>query len=138
MIRVAKADEMDIVRGLCREYATSIGLAEIGDVPGGYAPILLALHKGEPVGCAALRDLGGGCGEMKRLYVRPAAQGAGLGRSLTVRIVAEARARGFRLLRLDTLPSMGRAIALYGAIGFQEIPPYGGNPPGAICFELAL
>lgn len=137
---------MDIVRALFREYAASIGDAicfqaferELAGLPGSYSPILLASDGGDLVGCVALRGLGDGCGEMKRLYIRPGARGAGLGRRLTERIIAEAKARGFGALRLDTLPSMERAIALYRAMGFREIPPYGGNPPEALCFELAL
>jgi putative acetyltransferase len=78
-------------------------------------------------GCAALRRLGDGIGEM-----------SGPGRRLINQIIVEAKKSGYRLLRLDTLPSMHRAIALCRAIGFREIPPYGDNPAEAICFELAL
>ena len=85
-----------------------------------------------------MRDIGDGIGEMKRLYVRPAFQGTGLGRALVERVIAEAKAAGYRALRLDTLPMMERAIALYRSLGFREIPPYGDNPPEAICFELPL
>lgn len=75
---------------------------------------------------------------MKRLYIRPTFQGSGRGRLLAERIIEEAKAAGFQLLRLDTLPSMENAIRLYRKLGFREIPPYGDHPPEAICFELKL
>jgi ribosomal protein S18 acetylase RimI-like enzyme len=75
---------------------------------------------------------------MKRLYIRPAFQGPGLGRMLVEQIIEEAKAADCQFLRLDTLPIMERAIALYRTFGFREIPPYGDHPPEAICFELTL
>jgi carbonic anhydrase len=137
---------MDAVRGLFREYAQWVGSPicfaaferEMGNLPGEYAPLLVALASGQLAGCAGLRSLGEGTGEMKRLYVRPAFQGKGLGRMLVDRIVAEAKAAGHRRLVLDTLPVMEGAIGLYRSLGFREIPAYGDNPPEAICFELPL
>ncbi|HEU5023069.1 MAG TPA: GNAT family N-acetyltransferase [Bryobacteraceae bacterium] len=146
MIRRASPDELDVVRELFREYGEFVGRPicferferEIASLPGEYICLLIAEESGQLAGCAALREIGGGAAEMKRLYVRPAFQGRGLGRLLTERIIREARDSGHRLLRLDTLPVMGSALALYRSLGFREIPPYGGNPPEAICFELPL
>jgi ribosomal protein S18 acetylase RimI-like enzyme len=137
---------MDTVRELFREYAQVVGspicferfAREMAELPGQYSPLLLALVSEQPAGCASLRKIGDGIGEMKRLYIRPAFQGKGIGRLLAERIIAEAKASGVHLLRLDTLPSMEGAIHLYRKLGFQEIPPYGDNPPEAICFELKL
>jgi len=128
---------MDAARKLFREYAEWVG-REMVNLPGEYLPLLLAFDSDTLAGCAGLRKIGDGIGEMKRLYVRPAFQGRGYGRQLLDRIIVEAKTAGYSLLRLDTLPVMERAIALYLAVGFHEIPRYGDNPPDAICFELAL
>jgi len=146
VIRCVQPDEMDAVRELFREYAEWVGSSicfgsfakEMAELPGRYSPLLIALHDGQVAGCAALRQIDPGIGEMKRLYVRPAFQGIGLGRALLERVIAEAEAAGYQALRLDTLPKMERAIALYCSLGFREIPAYGDNPPKAICFELKL
>jgi ribosomal protein S18 acetylase RimI-like enzyme len=137
VIRCAQPDEMDAVRELFREYAEWVGDPTLAELPGRNA-VLIAFHADQLAGCAVLREIGDGIGEMKRLYVRPAFQRCGLGRSLMERVIAEAKGAGYRALRLDTLPMMERAIALYRAFHFREIPPYGDNPPEAICFELPL
>jgi len=146
LIRPARPDELDTIRDLFREYGEFVGSPicfenferEIAALPGEYICLLVAEESGQLAGCAALREIGESIAEMKRLYVRPAFQGRGLGRLLTERIIAEARAMGHQLLRLDTLRVMESALALYRRLGFREIPPYGGNPPEAICFELPL
>jgi GNAT superfamily N-acetyltransferase len=149
-IRGAQADDIRAVQVIFREYAEWVGdhicfqtfAREVADLPGRYEPpegrLLIALVDDRLAGCAALRKLGPGICEMKRLYVRPAFRGAGLGRLLVEQIIAEARGAGFQFLRLDSLPRMERAMNLYRAFGFREIPRYGDNPESAICFELAL
>ena len=146
MIRPGQPGEIDAVRELFREYARVVGSPicfesferEISSLPGEYSCLLVVEESGQLAGCAALRSIGEGIAEMKRLYVRPAFQGRGLGRLLTERIIHEARESGHKRICLDTLPLMGSALALYRSLGFREIPPYGSNPPEAICFELPL
>jgi putative acetyltransferase len=110
-------------------------------LPGAYAPpsgrLLLATVNQEPAGCVALRQLGDGVCEMKRLWVRPPFRCLGVGRRLAEAIVDEARSIGYSCMRLDTVASMTAAIALYRRLGFVEISPYCGNPlPGAKFMEL--
>jgi GNAT superfamily N-acetyltransferase len=138
--------QLDEARAILCEYAEWVGDAicfaafetELANLPGRYAPLLLAWEDRQIAACAALREFAPGIGEMKRLYVRPQYRGQGLGRALTERIIDESRAAGHQLLRLDTLPKMQAAIPLYRALGFREIPRYGDNPEAAICFELTL
>jgi putative acetyltransferase len=102
--------------------------AELASLPGEYAPpggaLLLASVDGEPAGCVALRDLGGGACEMKRMFVYPALHGKGVGRVLGESILEEARALGHRTMRLDTSIRQHEAIALYRRLGFRDIEPY--------------
>jgi len=143
---------LEQVRSLFLDYAASLGFSlcfqgfdeELRALPGMYAPprgrLLLAVEDGNPAGCVGLHEWDGDAAEMKRLYVAPAYRGRGLGRVLTEAALTEARAIGYRRIRLDTIPSlMQPAIALYRELGFREIPPYRENPiPGALYFELPL
>lgn len=139
------------VRTLFGEYAALVAEAlcfqnfdaELAALPGEYAPpggVLLIARDGDaPAGCVALRRLDAGTGEMKRMYVREAYRGSGLGRRLAVAVIEEARKRKYARLVLDTLPKLTQAIALYRDLGFRETGPYLASPtPCAICFELKL
>lgn len=152
LTQVQRASEVDEARVLFREYAASLGIdlcfqnfdKEVAGLPGDYAPpsgrLYLATENDEVAGCIALRKIGDDTCEMKRLYVRPAFRGTGLGRKLTERIIADARAIGYERLRLDTLPGkMDQAIVLYRSLGFKNIAPYYDNPYDDMAFmELEL
>lgn len=142
-------EALALVRRLFVEYAASLEVdltfqgfdEELAGLPGAYARpgggLLLAFDGEEPAGCVAFRPLESGVSEMKRLYVRPGARGAGWGRRLAERVVSEARAEGYERMRLDTLPSMPAALGLYLGMGFREIPSYRHNPVAGTRFYRA-
>ncbi len=151
LVSLQGQEGLEEIRRLFVEYAESLGIdlefqgfdAELEGLPGRYAPpegaLILVLVEGRAAGCVALRRIEDGICEMKRLYVRQAYRGLGLGGALATRAIEEARARGYRLMRLDTLPSMQAAMGLYAALGFCPIEPYTYNPiEGARYLELAL
>ena len=153
-IRVARsAADMGEAAALFLEYATGLPVdlgfqgfgAELAELPGKYAPpegelLLAGDDGGASLGCVALRALeDAGICEMKRLYVRPAGRGLGIGQALVAAVIAAAEARGYAEMRLDSMPMMTKAIALYRRFGFVEIPAYCYNPvPGTVCLAKRL
>jgi ribosomal protein S18 acetylase RimI-like enzyme len=144
-------DDLKTARDLFEQYAHSLGFdlgfqdfaAELGNLPGKYAPphgrLLLAKQDDRIVGCVALRKLEENICEMKRLYVIPSARGQGIGRKLAETIIAQAKAMGYKHMRLDTVASMQAANRLYSSLGFRPIAPYRYNPlEGAQFYELSL
>jgi len=144
-------EHVPTVRTLFREYADGLGVdlgfqgfeRELAELPGDYVPppgrLLLAFAGDEAAGCVALRPFEPGVCELKRLYVRAAYRGTGLGRRLAEAIVDAGRVAGYDRMRLDTLPTMTAARELYRSLGFTEIEAYRPNPVhGTTYFELAL
>ena len=151
LVDAHQGDVLEVVRALFVEYAASLGFdlafqnfaAELDALPWEYAPpaggLLLAMEAAAAAGCVALRRLDADVCEMKRLYVRPVFRGRAIGRALATTVVEQARRKGYRRMRLDTLPSMTAAVALYRSLGFVEIAPYRPNPiEGARFMELTL
>jgi GNAT superfamily N-acetyltransferase len=140
-------DNLEVARALFRAYAASLPFsldfqgfaAELAGLPEPYSPpdgsLFIAKQGGGAIGIVGLKPLVPGIAEIKRLYVVPEARGTGLGRTLAERALAEAKVKGYERVRLDThRPSMGAAMALYRALGFVEIVPYGPNPDGQFAF----
>ncbi|GAB2525516.1 MULTISPECIES: GNAT family N-acetyltransferase [unclassified Simplicispira] len=137
-------EHLAVLRDLFQEYADSLSIdlcfqqfdTELATLPGEYADprgaLLLALVDGAPAGCCALRPLDTAdypnASEMKRLFVRKAFRGFGLGRQLAEATLDAARQRGYACVLLDTLDDMESARALYTDLGFTDIPPYYHNP----------
>ena len=156
--RLVEADtpaQFEAARVLIEEYAahipSSMGIdlcfqnlnSELAHLPDMYGPptgcLLLAGSDGEWVGCCALRRFADGVCEMKRLYIRPAARGAQLGRRLAEHLLPKARALGYARMVLDTLYEMTAARALYASLGFRQIEPYYLNPTAGVSYmELDL
>jgi len=138
-------------RRLIEEYAASLNVDlafqnfahELEHLTSEYAPVtgafLLAKERGVYLGCVGVRQFSDGIGEIKRLYVIPAARGRGVGRLLAKRIVAAAKRLGYTRLLLDTLPSMKQAQSLYVSLGFKSTAAYRFNPvPGTAFLKLDL
>jgi ribosomal protein S18 acetylase RimI-like enzyme len=153
-MRIESADSPElirVVRELFLEYSESLGVdlcfqgfaEELASLPGEYSRpagrLLVMMDEQQAVGCLALRPISNTVCEMKRLYLRAAYRGKGAGRALIDALIGAARQIGYERMRLDTLPSMIKAIAIYRSLGFQEIPPYRVNPvAGASFLELNL
>jgi GNAT superfamily N-acetyltransferase len=147
LAKVRRPQDIAEVAVLFREYADWLGIdlsfqgfeAELASLPGKYAPpigelMLAYAPDGDVLGCVAMRPLEGTkvC-EMKRLYVRPAARGHGIGVALVEAIIGCAEELGYAEMKLDTLAGMQEAFALYKRFGFTEIPAYYHNPvPGTV------
>ena len=137
-------------RALFEEYQRSLGISlcfqnfdeELRTLPGVYAQpagrLLLAFAGEEPAGCVAIRRIEEGICELKRLWVRSVFRGTGLGRLLVETVLHEARNIGYRRMRLDTLPSMKAAQALYLSTGFLDVPPYNDHPLEGTRFMEAI
>ncbi|MBM4162457.1 MAG: GNAT family N-acetyltransferase [Ignavibacteria bacterium] len=150
-IDVKSSADVDLARDLFREYQSSLGIdlcfqefdKELAELPGEYSPpdgrLILGYWASDLAGCVALRKIDDATCEMKRLYVRPAFRGKKIGRTLAEIIIGEARRMGYARMRLDSLPSMKEAIALYRSLGFRAIGPYRYNPiEGSMFMELDL
>ena len=154
MLRIGEIErekDLNEIKKLFSDYASALGISldfqdfdqELANLPGDYSPpdgsLLIAYWEGEVAGCAALRKFANGICEMKRLYTKPQFRGLGIGRALCEAIIVRARRIGYERMRLDTLPSMETARALYASLGFTEIEPYRYNPiEGARFMELVL
>lgn len=101
---------------------------ELASLPGKYAPphgqLLLATLDGTPAGCVALRGIDSGSCEMKRMFVYTQFHGKGVGLALAAALLEEARALGYRTMRLDTSIRQNEAKGLYQRLGFRFVEPY--------------
>jgi len=151
ILHAKTVEEIEEVRIMFREYETSLNVDlyfqgfedELAELPGEYTPpdgaLLIAVGRVGVAGCVALRKLGEGICEMKRLYVRPAFRGLGLGRILANSVVKMAIESGYSTMRLDTLDRLKSAMKLYESMGFLECDAYYENPlPGVVYRELDL
>lgn len=147
----APAERVQTLRALMAEYAAlphTVGrwptmASDVAMLPIPFvAPLgvmLVAMSGDDVLGCGGLIALEEGVGEIKRMYVRPAARGRGIGAALLTGLLAHATEMGFARVRLDTAPELQAAQALYRSFGFSLIPSYReGLLPDALCFERSV
>lgn len=151
IVRAESPAQIAEIRALFAEYVEWLGIdlsyqeypTEFAELPWRYAPprgeLLLGIERGQAAGCVALKPIDADSCEFKRFFVRPSFRGRGIGRELGRAIVERARRIGYRRMRLDTLPSMSDALAVYVALGFRPIEAYHHTPvKGTIFMELDL
>ncbi|WP_337041185.1 GNAT family N-acetyltransferase [Emticicia sp. 17c] len=144
--KIATAQDLEEVKNLFREYARFLQVdlcfqnfeEELAKLPAKYAEpegaIFLARVDGASAGCVALWKLEEGVCEMKRLYVKPAYQGIGLGKKLALVIINEAKSKGYKTMKLDTLRRLESANKLYKTLQFVETIPYNYNPESDVAY----
>ncbi|KAF0246938.1 MAG: hypothetical protein FD180_297 [Planctomycetota bacterium] len=140
IVTVTGGPRLAVIRRLFREYQADLGVdlcfqsfeEELASLPGRYGPpdgiLLLAHHGRHTAGCVALRDLGRGVCEMKRMFVRPKFRGHGIGRALAEAVLKAGRRLGYRTMKLDTVSKLKAALELYRRLGFRKTAPYCHNP----------
>ncbi|MFZ2148083.1 MAG: GNAT family N-acetyltransferase [Sedimentisphaerales bacterium] len=154
MLEILQAESGENLERVCTlfgEYADKLDFdldfqdfeEELTNLPGDYVRprgcLLLAVYKGQPVGCVGLKKLSEDVCEMKRLYVKERFRGLGIGRALAEAVIEEAGKIGYNYMRLDTVPAMEAARALYISLGFKQTSAYRYNPiEGAVFMELKL
>ncbi|MET4682832.1 bifunctional helix-turn-helix transcriptional regulator/GNAT family N-acetyltransferase [Brevundimonas faecalis] len=99
---------------------------------------LVAFSDGLPIGCVGVKGDGGETAEIKRLWVAPAARGAGLAGRLMTEAEAAARALSVVRLRLDTNRALPGAVRLYRRLGWTEIDRFNDDPYAEVFFERML
>ena len=151
IIHAQSQDDLEKIKGLFIEYQKflNVDLAfqkfeeELKNIPGPYASpdgcLLFGLVDTSVVGCVALKKIGDGICEMKRLFVHSSYRGKGYGKLFAKKIIKEARLMGYNKMRLDTLDSLKQAMGLYQSLGFKKIDAYYDNPlPNVVYWELDL
>jgi GNAT superfamily N-acetyltransferase len=149
-VRLAPAtwDDADVRRLTAAQQAELRARYEGGQEPGtppsaaDVAVVLVARDAGgEAVGCGALRPLGDGVAEIKRMYVVPAARGRGLSKLVLAGLEVAARDRGWTTLRLETGPRQPEAVALYEGAGYRPIAafgPYADDADDSLFYERVI
>lgn len=136
------ADDLACVKQLFKDYAEQLPVSldfqdfneELDSFPKGFRCLLLARKEGQPIGAVGIKPHNDKTCEMKRLFVRPSAQGIGLGRALSLRVIKEAKGLGYSEMILDSLKRLKPAVALYQSLGFTEIKPYNFNPEDDVIY----